>query len=905
MSARSGVLSLALLVCGCVFAAVAGPAESLHIRTQALHQTLDQLGSSAETIEANAALDRFRIDLAYNDQQFTSGGIPPVTTSDLTEAKDQLHAGMASLPLPLAADDWTGITAHVIPVTGGYARSAFAETAPQLEVLYRDALAGYGTLTAGQLGASGHLPPGTLAISVTEPTAARFGLRPGSVLRMDHASLVVTGILRARNLSGSFWDTDPLAAAPALQVPAKGRASYWQGAVFADPDQLDAFQNLFSQASVVQWEFPLTLRDLNADQARALYDHLSNINSALPGLSGNLQGAATDISISAPLLQPLNGFLQTQAAVLTVLLLLFVSLIVVGAAVILLAGRMIVERREDELAMLRARGASSRQVATLLARGAAAAAIPAAAAGIGIAVAVSPGAGRGAGGSAVMGWVLAAGTLVIAVAGPVLIGAWRHRRPAPAANPALILSADTGIRWFPGRGLRRVIVEVTVVLAAVAGLVVLRGQGVSAGNGTNWYLTVAPALAAIPAMSIVLRLYPAVIRVLLRITSRRAGATSYVALAASARTSLATTGSAFALVLALTLAAFAGMVTDAINSGQVAASWQATGGDAVVNTAITAVPVTPAAEHALSAVPGVQHEAAVWNTSWATPNGQTVSVTAVNPAQYAALTAATPFPRIPVSELTGTRRPVIDVLASPAAAAELGTGTTQLTSAGQMGPIQVHVAGTVSATPAQPGGGIFIVMPLQTLPGPAGTPAPNLILLTGANLSRAQLAATVTRTLSGATLAYRADTLASLRHSPLQHGALLLMLLTVAAAAGFGLLNLILGLALGAAERDLTYARLSVMGHPYGTRLALTETLPAVLAAAIAGLACALALPALVGDALDLSVFTNSSAAVSLRPGLTSLGLPAAAMLLLAVAALIAQTRLARRRGATGLLRAN
>ena len=49
------------------------------------------------------------------------------------------------------------------------------------------------------------------------------------------------------------------------------------------------------------------------------------------------------------------------------LLLLFVSLIVIGAAVILIAARMIVARRDAELAMLRARGGSLRQVAAVMA----------------------------------------------------------------------------------------------------------------------------------------------------------------------------------------------------------------------------------------------------------------------------------------------------------------------------------------------------------------------------------------------------------------------------------------------------------------------------------------------------------------------------------------------------------
>ncbi len=43
----------------------------------------------------------------------------------------------------------------------------------------------------------------------------------------------------------------------------------------------------------------------------------------------------------------------------------------------------------------------------------------------------------------------------------------------------------------------------------------------------------------------------------------------------------------------------------------------------------------------------------------------------------------------------------------------------------------MRVAGIVTSTPAQPGGGTFVVMPQLTLPGPAGQPAPNMLLISG------------------------------------------------------------------------------------------------------------------------------------------------------------------------------
>ena len=62
-----------------------------------------------------------------------------------------------------------------------------------------------------------------------------------------------------------------------------------------------------------------------------------------------------------------------------------------------------------------------------------------------------------------------------------------------------------------------------------------------------------------------------------------------------------------------------------------------------------------------------------------------------------------------------------------------------------MGPLKVRVAGILSSTPAQPGGGAFVVMPLQTLPGPAGAAAPSMVLVTGSAIDHAQLTAVANR----------------------------------------------------------------------------------------------------------------------------------------------------------------
>jgi putative ABC transport system permease protein len=155
-----------------------------------------------------------------------------------------------------------------------------------------------------------------------------------------------------------------------------------------------------------------------------------------------------------------------------------------------------------------------------------------------------------------------------------------------------------------------------------------------------------------------------------------------------------------------------------------------------------------------------------------------------------------------------------------------------------------------------------------------------------------------------AVTSFRSAVLASLADSPLQHGAVLIIGLTIATAAAFGLFIVVLGLALGSAERELTLAELTVMGHERETGLVMAEAMPAVIAAMVAGAACALALPHVVGSSIDLSAFTGTNAPVQFQPDALALGLPAAGICLLALAVLTGQARGLRRRGITGRLRA-
>jgi hypothetical protein len=117
-------------VCGCVFAAIAGPAISLHLRTEALHQALNRPGPLGTAIEVSASWNTFT-------EAFT--GNPVLTEDDLSAATSALTSGFAD-SVPFAAGGWGGLTTAMHDVLSGTGPLPVGYH-PELEVTYRDQLA--------------------------------------------------------------------------------------------------------------------------------------------------------------------------------------------------------------------------------------------------------------------------------------------------------------------------------------------------------------------------------------------------------------------------------------------------------------------------------------------------------------------------------------------------------------------------------------------------------------------------------------------------------------------------------------------------------------------------------------------------------------------------------------------
>jgi putative ABC transport system permease protein len=874
-------VSLAVLVLVSVFVAVAGARISQAVPTSALRAGLRTLPAPATAVLGSAGFDDPGM-----------GGSGPLPAARLGSYGAQLRGSMArQLPLAPAAADWTSLTTGYSMVLAGGRRAWNGSTPPQLELAYRDALPRYTSHITGALPAvsRGH----EFQVAVTTATARRLGVSVGSRLRLTPSlTLVVTGIMRPARPGSAFWTVDPAALAPVRYVPPRSPA-YWQAAMFVGPREVPALESRVDSDQIrLSWGFPLAVTGLTTAQSRGLLGRLS------PGSLSQLGQLSlippVRVTLSAGLAGYLAAFARQRDAVSGMLGLLVVSLAAIGVVVVVLGALLLAERRCGEFELMRARGAAWWQLSATALRSSALVAIPAAAVATAVAMALTPGA------AGVLPWWLAALTLAAALAALPLIIATRLRSPARRPES----------RGRAGRrraALRRLVIEAALVAASAGGLVVARQQGVAAA-GQDVLTSAAPVLVAIPAGIVALRCCPLVARGLLCAAGVTRGAVAYIGLARAARSPLIAVLPAFALVLVLATISFGGLVRAAISRGEVAASWQQAGADAVIDTVNSSRPVTPSAQRALAAVPGVQHVAAVTLTAGMRADGTQVAIAAVDPRQYRALTAATPGPRFPAAALArpgGPVRGTAPAVATPAAVAALGRGTAALVT-GSTGYIaRFRVAATAPAAPAlvSRAGPALIVVPDWALP--AGAQPPSLMLITGPHLDQGRLLAVTARLLPGASVRFRSAALARLGRAPLPHGAYLAYAAGAAVAAGFGITVLLVWLLLSAGSRNAALARLAAMGLSarQGTWLVLAETLPDIVVAVAAGTGCAWALAALVGPDLSLAAFTGSGAGVPVRAEPAAMALAAAGLLLVAIATLAAQAIVTSRRGVARAVR--
>ena len=629
----SWVLAAVLLV-SC-FLAAAAPRVLGTVQTRVLRQTVTHAGP----------LDAVEVQTGW----VTSPGSGP-DPALLASTTRRLEAGQRPPLSPQPSTSWAGLSTPLMTVVNAAPRARPGSNLPQLELGYRDPLGRNLRMLSGTLPTRagrmrlGHRTVPLIQVAVSSATADRFALRPGSRLRLAifspttyelapvSAVLQVTGVYQPTDPGAAFWADDSLLAAPSLQNP-DSTTLYYVGGALVGPGELAILQHVYtSQQLGLIWNVGLDLTGLKAGQVPAAQAALRTEVAAGPtGVSSRFPSALT---VSAPGDGPLTLFASEQAAANRVLSLIVFGLFLIGLVLTLLAGRLLVLRRGGELATLRARGGTLGAVARQVLADTAPLLVLALAAGTGAAIAISPGQGSA------LSWELTAVLAVAGLAGPPLLAlSWCR----DSATRRRLARADVTIRR---RSPRRLVLEGAAVLLTAGAVFGLRFRGSGGGGGGLDLLTgLGPQLVALLAALLVLRIYPVPLRLLLRLAARRRGAAVYLGLARAARAAPAALLPALALILAMALAGFGGMVLSSVTAARTAAAWRETGADAVL-TGGDLHPIPAAASRQLAAAPGVRHAVTVsTESSQVAGGGRTVNTTAVSAplAAYAAVSSAAPF----------------------------------------------------------------------------------------------------------------------------------------------------------------------------------------------------------------------------------------------------------------------
>ncbi|MEY9937066.1 FtsX-like permease family protein [Streptacidiphilus sp. MAP5-3] len=913
-----------VLVAALVFLTTALPLTLARYQDTALDTTLRQAPVTGRSVEASPP-EGVGIGIVPGETAQTTVGPAggAAMQAAMATAADQVEAQIgAPLRIDTSQVSW-GIQAvqHAGNETGAAVSAPPGQSPgpapdgvpPHLSVVWQPT--GQLTLMTGRLPAApAGAGAGSLEVAVSQATARTMGWHVGTRLLVPVPSvyrgqeqLTVVGTFRDPTAAESrlpYWAGASLLGAPSLySIPAPGQTlHYWEAEVLVAPGAVRALPQIAPPEPY--WWFPVASGSLNAGQVGPALDMLASLTNGdrASTLLTTDDPVSSGLTVQSDLTGLLTQFSAQRDALEPVVTIGVAGTAGTAAAVLLMVFGLATERRTAELALLRARGAGLRLLFGRLTVESAAATVPGALVGIGAALLLLP--------SRVWATALGYGLAVLlaaTLAGPLRMLA-RHRGLRPARTD---LRTDL-VRARPSR--RRTVVELFLLVLTVAAVVALRSRGLApTGGGLDPLTAVAPVLLGLTGALLLVRCYPLPLRLAARPVTRRSGAVGFLGLARAGRGGA--TGSLLpllALLLALTTTVFGATVLSGVTERRAALTTQLVGADVRVDAVGSGVPAQLAT--ALQRLPGVRAGTGVLTDPLAQlGTGQTVvPLGLADPASYARVSASIglgPFvPSLLTARTAGTGSAgAVPVLASPGAAAEIGSAPTTLTSL--FGTMRIRLAGVLPSTPFTPGGDFVIAAQSPALAAvhwsSAAAATPSAVLLTGpvqSSAVKALIAASGAQ--SQVDVLDRSDAEASLDAQPLPSGAVSLYQAAALAATLLALLAVVLALLQAAPERAALLARLRTMGlRPrQGYALILTETLPMLLLAAVAGSALGAASVPLLGSAVDLgplvgsldgtAAVTHASPALQLLPVV----LPAAVLLVLAVAVVLAEAAVIGRR---------
>ncbi|WP_230415591.1 ABC transporter permease [Micromonospora tarapacensis] len=574
-------------------------------------------------------------------------------------------------------------------------------------------------LTAGRWPRTG--ADGPAEVTVSAAVAQTLSLRTGEQLRFigpdGTARARIVGVFEPRDPGDPVWDDLQQALHPILPL-LDGDPYIVVG--ITDWAGVDAVSAASGAPTVSGWRYRLDEQRLDTASVPAV--------TAAVAETRRMRWAA-EATVQTSLDTALARFAGQLYAVQALLAVVQAGLVASLLGLILLAARLAVLRRRDEFALLRARGASLAAIGLRT---------------LAEAAPVQPVA-------VLVGWL--AGTRVPGRAGGVPWLVLLLAVLTVAVVPVLAVLSQRRVGTVAGRtdvarqrpSVRRLTVEVGVLVLAGLGVVLLRRRGLDPAEGVDAYLSSVPVLVAVAAALVAVRLLPWPLRLAGRLAVRARGALLFLGVARAGRGAPVSLGPLAVLIVAVSTGVFGGVVATTVSAARDRAATLTVPADAW----LTGYTFSPDAADALTRVSGVEAVARVWVGSnrrlvpaAGAPSRQigTARVLVVDAPAFAEVVARSGVDvNVPATLRAAARGdgPVPAVVSAKVA-----------TQAGDRAAVDVqgrlyefHVAGVADAFP---GVGLgterFVVLPWQALPEYEYTPiVPNRYLLAGDDIDQAQL----------------------------------------------------------------------------------------------------------------------------------------------------------------------
>ena len=736
-------------------------------------------------------------------------------------------------------------------------------------------------------------PP--IPIAISQAMADAFGLGIGDRVQVntpvgEFAVADVTGIVAPADPAAPAWAAFPEFTAP---VVAEGgsNARFRRGTVIVSEATMGAL------TTRLRTPFPGTVRIavdatlVTLDLSRAIASEVRALPSKADDL---LPDAGVSVSAETGLDTALAQYPSRARAALAQMSIIIAGVVAVAAVVIALMARLLLSRREHDISLERARGASVTAITLRLLLES----ILVTAAGVAIGFVAA----RMLAPDVTVGNGLSLVVAVVAIGAGPIVGAllarstWTGRRePANRQDRAKVAKA---------RQARRLTLEALAVIVGALAVVTLRGRGVlqTQTSGIDPFLAAAPVLVALAVVVVVVRVYPLPMAIMQALSKRTRGVRGVITLA-KARERIPVLP-LLAMTLAIAVAVSGGVLIATVQQGQAQASWERVGSAVRVDAEVTDGTAQGLTDEGLTVSRGLAKP----TTTFALGSTyEEVYLLAMDPNYPDILDAsgtvdaqqlrdldakaASWLPGDPVPVLASQSLIDLDVHDR----SEVYVGRTY---------VPVTILGLATVTPDGWAEGPYVIMPEVPLMATefASPVSLNLAFVHGAGAADAVAAAPE---IADSTVTTRAQWLSAVRDSALIGGverAVTLAVIAVGILAAVGLLVTVLQ---GVRERGraLSMLRTQGMGAGYGWWLALAELGPLAVAAVVGGAGAGLLSMILLGATLGLEVLAGGIAPPELVADTTSLACVGGGVVVLLFFAVAVEVMAHRRNKLSDVLR--